>query len=237
MLVLDDPLSAVDTETEGAHRGARSGPALAGRTVLLSTQRLSTVSLADRAVVLENGVIVEDAPPEPPAQRGRARSSALFAEDEGPCRAKPPSRAHSALSLYVGDQRARIALLALAAAFTSAVQVGGWLLVGDAIDNGIRAQDTGRLDLDVAIYVGANAMAWLVGSFLIIGLAQLGQLIVLRLREHLFEHLTDSRCATSRSSARAGSSRASRTTWTRSRTCSRRASRRSSATSSRSRAR
>ena len=50
------------------------------------------------------------------------------------------------LSVYVGDQRARIALLSLAAAFTSAVQVGGWLLVGDAIDNGIRAQDTGRLD-------------------------------------------------------------------------------------------
>jgi ABC-type multidrug transport system fused ATPase/permease subunit len=95
------------------------------------------------------------------------------------------------LSVYVGDQRARIALLALAAAFTSAVQVGGWLLVGDAIDNGIRAHDTSRLDVDVAIYVGANAAAWLVGSFLIIGLAQLGQLIVLRLREHLFEHLTE----------------------------------------------
>ena len=47
-----------------------------------------------------------------------------------------------------------------------------------------------RLDLDVAIYVGVNAAAWLVGSFLIIGLAQLGQLIVLRLREHLFGHLT-----------------------------------------------
>src|SRR3954468_16184742 len=94
------------------------------------------------------------------------------------------------LSVYVGDQRARIALLALAAAFTSGVQVGGWLLVGDAIDNGIRAHDTTRLDLDVAIYVGVNAAAWLVGGFLIMGLAQLGQLIVLRLREHLFGHLT-----------------------------------------------
>ena len=94
------------------------------------------------------------------------------------------------LSVYVRDQRARMALLALAAAFTSGVQVGGWLLVGDAIDNGIRAQNTGRLDLDVAVYVGLNAAAWLVGSFLIIGLAQLGQLIVLRLREHLFGHLT-----------------------------------------------
>ena len=34
------------------------------------------------------------------------------------------------LSIYVRDQRARIAVLALAAAFTSGVQVGGWLLVG-----------------------------------------------------------------------------------------------------------
>jgi len=61
------------------------------------------------------------------------------------------------LSVYVRDQRARMALLALAAAFTSGVQVGGWLLVGDAIDNGIRARNTGRLDLDVAVYVGLNA--------------------------------------------------------------------------------
>ena len=94
------------------------------------------------------------------------------------------------LSLYIRDQKARIALLGLAAAFTSAVQVGGWLLVGDAIDHGIRAHDTSRLDIDVAIYVGVNAVAWLVGSFLILGLARLGQLIVLRLREHLFGHLT-----------------------------------------------
>ncbi len=96
----------------------------------------------------------------------------------------------SRLLLYIRDQRGRIAVLALAAAFTSAVQVGGWLLVGDAIDNGIRAHDTSRLDLDVAIYVGVNALAWVVGWFLILGLARLGQLIVLRLREHLFGHLT-----------------------------------------------
>src|SRR4029077_15970197 len=94
------------------------------------------------------------------------------------------------LSLHVRAQRGRIALLAPAAGFTSGVQVGGWLLVRDSIDNGISAHDTSRLDLDVAIYVGVNAAAWLVGSFLILGLAQLGQLIVLRLREHLFGHLT-----------------------------------------------
>jgi ABC-type multidrug transport system fused ATPase/permease subunit len=62
VLVLDDPLSAVDTENEEQIVG-RLRPALAGRTVLLASQRLSTVALADRAVVLEDGVIVEDGPP------------------------------------------------------------------------------------------------------------------------------------------------------------------------------
>jgi ABC-type multidrug transport system fused ATPase/permease subunit len=62
VLVLDDPLSAVDTENE-EQIVRRLRPALAGRTVLLASQRLSTVLLADRAVVLENGVIVEDAAP------------------------------------------------------------------------------------------------------------------------------------------------------------------------------
>jgi ABC-type multidrug transport system fused ATPase/permease subunit len=62
VLVLDDPLSAVDTENE-EQIVRRLRPALAGRTVLLASQRLSTVSLADRAVVLEDGLIVEDAPP------------------------------------------------------------------------------------------------------------------------------------------------------------------------------
>jgi ABC-type multidrug transport system fused ATPase/permease subunit len=62
VLVLDDPLSAVDTENEEQIVG-RLRPALAGRTVMLASQRLSTVALADRAVVLEDGVIVEDGPP------------------------------------------------------------------------------------------------------------------------------------------------------------------------------
>jgi ABC-type multidrug transport system fused ATPase/permease subunit len=62
VLVLDDPLSAVDTENE-EQIVRRLRPALAGRTVLLASQRLSTVALADRAVVLEDGMIVEDGPP------------------------------------------------------------------------------------------------------------------------------------------------------------------------------
>ena len=62
VLVLDDPLSAVDTHTERMiTRGLR--PALEGRTVLVATQRLSTVELADRAVVLDGGRIVEAGAP------------------------------------------------------------------------------------------------------------------------------------------------------------------------------
>ena len=58
VVVLDDPMSAVDTQTE-RHLVENLRPALAGRTVLIATQRLSTVEVADRAVVLDNGVIVE----------------------------------------------------------------------------------------------------------------------------------------------------------------------------------
>ena len=59
--VLDDPLSAVDTEAEREIvEGLRLG--LHGRAVLLATQRLSTLALADRIVVLEGGRIVEHGP-------------------------------------------------------------------------------------------------------------------------------------------------------------------------------
>jgi ABC-type multidrug transport system fused ATPase/permease subunit len=62
VVVLDDPLSAVDTLTE-RRLVARLRPALAGRTVLVATQRLSTVEIADRAVVLVDGQIVESGKP------------------------------------------------------------------------------------------------------------------------------------------------------------------------------
>jgi ABC-type multidrug transport system fused ATPase/permease subunit len=62
VIVMDDPLSAVDTHTEHELvEGLR--PVLEGRTVLLATQRLSTLELADRAVVLRDGKIAEDGLP------------------------------------------------------------------------------------------------------------------------------------------------------------------------------
>jgi len=62
IVVLDDPMSAVDTETE-RHLVDNLRPALHGRTVLIAAQRLSTVQVADRAVVLDDGVIVQDGRP------------------------------------------------------------------------------------------------------------------------------------------------------------------------------
>jgi ABC-type multidrug transport system fused ATPase/permease subunit len=68
VIVLDDPLSAVDTETERLLVDTLR-PAVAGRTVLVATQRLSTVQVADRAVVLVDGRIVEDGTPAELLQR------------------------------------------------------------------------------------------------------------------------------------------------------------------------
>jgi ABC-type multidrug transport system fused ATPase/permease subunit len=62
VVVLDDPMSAVDTATE-RHLVENLRPALEGRTVLIATQRFSTVEVADRAVVLDDGRIVEDGDP------------------------------------------------------------------------------------------------------------------------------------------------------------------------------
>jgi ABC-type multidrug transport system fused ATPase/permease subunit len=79
VLVLDDPLSAVDTETElGIVERLRD--ALDGRTVLLATQRLSTLALAERVAVLEDGRIAEAGEPDELLDRGGA-FAALFGEE------------------------------------------------------------------------------------------------------------------------------------------------------------
>jgi ABC-type multidrug transport system fused ATPase/permease subunit len=79
VVVLDDPLSAVDTLTERRLVG-RLRPALEGRTVLVATQRLSTVELAERAVVLIDGHVVESGPPAE-LIRGGGAFAALFGDE------------------------------------------------------------------------------------------------------------------------------------------------------------
>ncbi|HET8812491.1 MAG TPA: ABC transporter ATP-binding protein, partial [Gaiella sp.] len=72
----------------------------------------------------------------------------------------------------------------------AAAQTGGWLLVREAIDRGIRAGDTRFLTQIVLVYLGVNAVGWALSAVLIRGLAGIGQGIVLGLRRDLFDHLT-----------------------------------------------
>jgi ATP-binding cassette subfamily B protein len=59
LLILDDALSAVDTETEERILAALMAPG-SGRTLLFVSHRLSTIRRADRICVLEGGALVED---------------------------------------------------------------------------------------------------------------------------------------------------------------------------------
>ena len=92
VIVLDDPLSAVDTETERMLVDSLR-PAVAGRTVLVATQRLSTVQVADRAVVLVDGVVEENGTPAELLRARRHLQATL--RRRGPCssvahRPQPP---------------------------------------------------------------------------------------------------------------------------------------------------
>ena len=58
ILLLDDPTTAIDPETEHEVLEAMSG-ATAGRTTLIVANRLATLRRADAIVVLREGVIVE----------------------------------------------------------------------------------------------------------------------------------------------------------------------------------
>tara|TARA_Y100001970_G_scaffold106034_1_gene132838 strand:- start:2097 stop:3767 length:1671 start_codon:yes stop_codon:yes gene_type:complete len=59
ILVLDDATSAIDVEIEAKIHDALAKH-LSGRTTVLIAQRVSTISLADRVVLIENGVVVAD---------------------------------------------------------------------------------------------------------------------------------------------------------------------------------
>ena len=79
VIVLDDPMSAVDTETE-RYLVATLRPAVAGRTVLIAGQRLSTILVADRAVVLREGRVVESGLPQDLIRLGGAFTD-LFGDE------------------------------------------------------------------------------------------------------------------------------------------------------------
>jgi ABC-type multidrug transport system fused ATPase/permease subunit len=62
VLILDEATSSLDVPSERTVQRAL-GTVLADRTALVIAHRLSTVQIADRVLVLENGQIVEDGPP------------------------------------------------------------------------------------------------------------------------------------------------------------------------------
>jgi ABC-type multidrug transport system fused ATPase/permease subunit len=102
-----------------------------------------------------------------------------------------PSRTGlSRLWRYTVGRRRRIAFVMLIAAISAAAPVLGWTIVGDAIDNGIKAGNETRLTVDVIAYVAVGAMAWILGTTTWLMLAGIGQRMVLDLRRDLFEHLT-----------------------------------------------
>jgi ABC-type multidrug transport system fused ATPase/permease subunit len=91
---------------------------------------------------------------------------------------------------YARDRKVALFLLIFAAALTAGASVGAWLVVRDAVDNGMRTHDESRLTTDVIIYLSINLTAWVLGAVLIRGLAGIGQYVVLELRKHLFGHLS-----------------------------------------------
>ncbi|MDE2260497.1 MAG: type I secretion system permease/ATPase [Betaproteobacteria bacterium] len=65
LLVLDEPTSGMDYTTESEFKvrlGRFSKRSTPGKTVVISTHRSSLVDLADRIIVIDNGIIVADGP-------------------------------------------------------------------------------------------------------------------------------------------------------------------------------
>ena len=91
---------------------------------------------------------------------------------------------------YLEGLKLAAVLLLLVATGNAACQTGGWLLVRNAIDKGIRARNEHHLTIVVAIYLAVAAVGWVLQATLIRGLAGLGQRMVLGLRRDLFDHLT-----------------------------------------------
>jgi ATP-binding cassette subfamily B protein len=96
----------------------------------------------------------------------------------------------SRLWRYLGPHRFAASVLVLVAIGNAACQTGGWLLVRNAIDKGIRAGDEHYLPEIVVIYLCVAAVGWVLQAVLIRGLAGIGQRMVLGLRRDLFDHLT-----------------------------------------------
>ncbi|WP_440555670.1 ABC transporter ATP-binding protein [Streptomyces sp. SCPE 10] len=122
VLILDDATSAVDARTENAiHNALRT--VLAGRTTLLIAHRLSTLHLADRVVVLENGRIADHGTHEELATRSPRYRELLSGLEQ----AADPTR-------QAGDSIEALAAITARdqVAKAGAVTASAWASTGDA---------------------------------------------------------------------------------------------------------
>jgi ABC-type multidrug transport system fused ATPase/permease subunit len=94
------------------------------------------------------------------------------------------------LTRYLSGRWPRVGLLSVVGVCSAAAPVAALLVVQDAINNGMQAHDETRLTRDVVVYLLINALAWILQTTLVRGLARVGQDVVLGLREDLFDHLT-----------------------------------------------
>ncbi|MGH2977519.1 MAG: ABC transporter ATP-binding protein [Gaiellaceae bacterium] len=91
---------------------------------------------------------------------------------------------------YMEGRKKFAALMVLVGAGNAAAQTGGWLLVRNAIDQGIIPGNERHLTIVVIVYLGVAAAGWWLQARLIRGLATIGQAVVIGLRRDLFDHLT-----------------------------------------------
>ncbi len=94
------------------------------------------------------------------------------------------------LTRYLRGHRVRVALLGVVGLGSAAAPVAALFVVQDAINQGMLEHDNARLTRDVAVYLLINAVAWILQTTLVRGLARVGQDVVLGLRQDLFDHLT-----------------------------------------------
>lgn len=102
IVILDEPTSSLDVESEAAVQRAIER-LVRGRTTLLIAHRLSTTTRADRVIVLDQGRVVEQGPPDVLLRRGgayrrmmdlwRAQPAAQRGRDRAEARAVHPSSA------------------------------------------------------------------------------------------------------------------------------------------------
>jgi ABC-type multidrug transport system fused ATPase/permease subunit len=96
----------------------------------------------------------------------------------------------SRLKHYLPGQRLRVSALGVCGVLMAGAPVAALLIVANAINKGMVAGDKSRLTRDVVAYLVVMALAYVLQTTLVRGLARVGQNIVLGLRQDLFDHLT-----------------------------------------------